>query len=380
MNTKNDDVFFQWKVENWCSWVEDILQFGFALPISKLLNKGDEFSDMMKYLTVNGVDTMKFENAIVSLIVKYSNYGNFGNYVGKLVDGLLHIKNSNTHKVLLSLLNDTEYTKKVSDGSYVATKIIQCYIYKLNIEDYLKDDIKNSGSYYINVDSNYSLGFLNNYLSFIRSQYSASDMLEMAVKILDSHDNTIREDVIIAKKINVILKDKFNEIYHFDKGRYLQEIYNFLISEFSKLDSPAYVGLLEHFVKLIQSEPINFANKEIYNKLQCFLDILLVNPINNEIDSSEWECFYRDLHSSDIYKLFSLNIELTRNLVQKYRINNEEPIKISFGSFDQTIANKLFDIILKYEKDSNLIQTKYYKDQYTSIKNGLSIELQKYYN
>ena len=159
-----------------------------------------------------------------------------------------------------------------------------------------------------------------------------------------------------------------------------ESIYNFLISEFSKLDSPAYVGLLEHFVKLIQSEPINFANKEIYNKLQCFLDILLVNPINNEIDSSEWECFYRDLHSSDIYKLFSLNIELTRNLVQKYRINNEEPIKISFGSFDQTIANKLFDIILKYEKDSNLIQTKYYKDQYTSIKNGLSIELQKYYN
>lgn len=309
--------FNNWSEQNWLDWLENLFIHGFISPIDLSLSYGMEVREMMTYLFKNGIETVKFEKAIITLISEYLQFHNFTYRISILIDGLNVSRLSESEDLMLKIYKDVNLGKKSHNGLFLSTKVMQHFREK-NI---LKKDITNTliinSRSYLSQDGDLSLAFLNNYLSFLNKHISSDEMISFLIEYIENYkiSNTKEET-----KIKAIIYDKLLEITYTNEAGSIVIIYQWILTDFRSINKHhLFKDALIKLKVVIENRLCKIIEKDQIDTVNLAIDISLNNSVNGQnIDYSAVKKIYQDLENDEERtRFFKLNPDLFTYLYSK---------------------------------------------------------------
>ncbi len=329
-------ILHDFNVEKWSDWLEDILNYNVAYPISQISTEGDVIVDIVDYLRTNNLSVHNYEEAVGIIVNQFSFSNSNSVFLERLINVLISIRGYKTDSILLKILTsrDNNYQK----GSFDFLKSIA--LLALARSSGINDTTQSNAYNYLKMvglkEMKHDPSFYGNALRFSYLQYSVNHFFEdmdTIIRILDPQVFENQDYQGLNSRYALVILDKLEEVHY----RYIGTFYSSFCKWFMEVGSsnsknslqgnPLFKLISENFMDLINSKTFI---EEVHN----------ISSSKITIQKEEKEAFIEDKYAMSLRFLLNftqerddLNLSLDETTeVIAFLIDTDKEIAIDFFS------------------------------------------------
>jgi len=236
--------------QNWSDWLEDIMNYGVAFPISEISSDGDVIVDLVDFLRSNKISTHQYEDAIASIIDQFAFLNPNPIFLERLINALISLRGQKTNTTLLKILTSRDNNHMLGKFDNIKSIALLALARSSGIEN----SIKQSAYNYIRMvglkELKHDPSFYGNALRFSYLQISVESFFkDLSIIIRKLNDDNPYFEKLVERYVSVIV-DKLQEV-HFRK-------ISFFYSSFCKWYIKSVLPLNENRLFILISKKITF--------------------------------------------------------------------------------------------------------------------------
>lgn len=179
--------------DNWSDWLNDILNYGIAHPISKLGDGGDIIMDIVPFLKKNRISCYPYEKAIAEVIHQYTGKAEYSDFLIRLLNAIREIKGSKCNQIVIDILTSEWNANHHFKGNYVKSAALGTLCRVASLEDHQISRVKSYNRDFGYIQMTHDSEYIGYGLRFIYLQ----DGL-----------NSYFDELTFVRKQNLVLNEK----------------------------------------------------------------------------------------------------------------------------------------------------------------------------
>lgn len=383
-NSQDDpvNILKLYNVSAWGDWIDDILNFGFANPISSLTRDGDVLVDIVDYLRDRSISLNNYEEAITILVNQFDVNHSDAIILERLLNVLINIRGKNSTDILIKLVVSRENNFIRGRFHFVKSLALLALAKAVIIDDSKAIETYNYLRMVGLTEMQHDPVFYGNSLRFCYQHLPIEHFFELLTHIFDLlESNEVLKgnpNFLINRHIVVIL-DKFEELHYQDIGKFYSELFNWLsrilISEKYRVNSIFIMAMNSFFDKMFeypyrhemflikQKKQSDIFEKKLFHEYEYALLVrvslaIFTNSRNNILSS------YQILHSIAFLAVVQpKKIQSFKNLLVKngsyLRSNYDILPYIAFSELRNEFNSETIDIV------SDVVSEAFYSSEIT---------------
>jgi hypothetical protein len=238
------EILKSYSANNWEDWIDDIVHFQLAYPISNISGEKDDLAEIVTILQRLNLSTKYYEVALADTLNKLLPIRENAVLIERILNVLLVIKSSKSKEYVLKLFFQDKYNSLQGKEGFLISKALNVLSrFTLNDEEKsrINERIIGLGNI-IGIFKN-DVHFITNYLRFVRLHIDEKSFYNSISLIIPKCSKLTLDDVLM---------DATYELY-FDKKEYFyKNMFQWIVNDYSRLsDSKIYHNILrkiKHFI------------------------------------------------------------------------------------------------------------------------------------
>jgi hypothetical protein len=281
---QNNDIISVLKdfsVENWNSWIEDILKKNVAFPISNLSPDGDVLKEMLIYIERENVSSAKYKEAIYVVLKKHYDFKFDTLIVERLLEVAIVTKDAMFKDIYKSIFFNKEINDTKGKFDYLNSKSLQG-LSRIVLSEEEKREIYEFGLL-VWINKNISIpSLVGNFLRFVRLQLKSETFFNVFSYVIIEQDSSINQQ--IQRKMASVLIDKIRELHFYNTANFYSSLFHWFIKDYTKIKSSIIFKIIaEKIDSLFMQKPfvdqinITISEEAEFGQAVLFITGLLLN-------------------------------------------------------------------------------------------------------
>lgn len=234
--SENDpiSVFQSFSSTQWADWLDDIINVGFANPVSFVSRGDDIIVEIVDFLRANSIKQSNYESSLLHYVSQYDF--EHGDYISleRVLNALINLRSYSDHLMKIVVSRENSFLR--GNNNYIKSLALLSLARAGTIDQNIIDETYN----YIRMvglkDMTHDPVFFGNSLRFVFA-HCPSRYFELLTYILDILENDVNvnsnKDLLLDRHVRVLV-DKLEELHYEGIGRFYSELFNWLINMLAK--------------------------------------------------------------------------------------------------------------------------------------------------
>ncbi len=265
------DILREFSSQNWRDWLEDIMNYGIAFPVSQITSDGDILTDVIDFLRTHNISVYHYETGVSNFVNQLSISNTNPTFLERLINILIIIKGQKAEFTLTKILTSRDNNFLIGKYDYIKSLALLALARssalnestKLKAHNYLiiigLKEMKHDPSFYANA-------LRLSYLQFSLKSFFKD--LEIIIEILNPDRTENHEYATQLDRYVIVLVDILEEVHYRDIATFYSTFCNWYIDCITSKGQYSLIGN-----KLFEQTSIQITNlinsktfvKEIFN-------------------------------------------------------------------------------------------------------------------